>query len=371
MTGVRGSGGRGQQGDTRGTPWMRPAIVQTVLGPVPVDTLGITLMHEHLLLDATTWWHKPVEAHRRHLGDAPLSSAIYGELRMDPFANIDNCRLSDVQAAIEEVAQFRSLGGGTVVDPTCRGIGRAPQALQGIARATGLHLVMGTGYYLEPAHPPEVKRMSAQAVSEVIAADVLEGVEGVRAGLIGEIGVSAAFTAEEQKVLRGAARAQRATSVPLSIHLPGWERHGHRVLDLVAEEAGALRSVILDHMNPSLDDPEYQMSLAERGVYLEYDMIGMDYYYADQHAQSPCDEENARALCRLINHGYLERLLLSQDVFLKMMLTRYGGFGYGYILRHFVPRLRRHQVTDAQIRTILVDNPRRVFAPDASAGEGD
>ena len=343
--------------------------MQTVLGPVPVDTLGITLMHEHLLLDATTWWHKPVEEHRRHLGDAPLSSAIYGELRMDPFVNRDNCRLGDVQTAIEEVQQFRTLGGGTVVDPTCRGIGRAPQALQAIARATDLHIVMGTGYYLEPAHPPEVKRMSAQAVSEIIVADVLEGVDGVRAGIIGEIGVSAAFTAEEQKVLRGAARAQRDVGVPLSIHLPGWERHGHRALDLVAEEAGTPHSVILDHMNPSLADPDYQMSLAERGAYLEYDMIGMDYFYADQQAQSPCDEENARALRRLIDHGYLQQLLLSQDVFLKMMLARYGGFGYGYILRHFVPRLRRHGVTDGQIRTILVDNPRRVFAPETSAGE--
>ena len=370
MTRLRRSGVRGRGGDEHGTPRIGPALVQTVLGPVPVDALGITLMHEHLLLDATTWWHKTTGEHRRYLGEAPLSSALYGELRMDPFVSLDNCRLSDVQTAIEEVQQFRALGGGTVIDPTCRGIGRAPQALQAIARATALHIVMGTGYYLEPAHPPEVKRMTAQAVSEIIVADVLEGVEGVRAGIIGEIGVSAAFTPEEQKVLRGAARAQRAVRVPLSIHLPGWERHGHRVLDLVAEEAGALHSVILDHMNPSLDDPEYQMSLAERGAYLEYDMIGMDYFYADQQAQSPCDEENARALRRLIDHGYLERLLLSQDVFLKMMLTRHGGFGYGYILRHFVPRLRRHGVTDAQIRAILVDNPRRVFALDTTAGEG-
>ena len=136
---------------------MRPALVQTVLGPIPVDTLGITLMHEHLLLDATTWWHKPVEEHRRHLGEAPLSSAIYGELRMDPFVNVDNCRLSDVQVATEEVAQFRSLGGGTVVDPTCRGIGRAlltslecwavDAGIERLVLETGVHQTEALGLY--------------------------------------------------------------------------------------------------------------------------------------------------------------------------------------------------------------------------------
>jgi len=176
------------------------------------------------------------------------------------------------------------------------------------------------------------------------------------------------FNAEEQKVLRGAARAQRATRVPLTIHMPGWERLGHRVLDLVAEEGIDLHCVILDHMNPSGIDLDYQASLAERGAYLEYDMIGMDYYYADQHAQSPCDEENAAAVRNLIRFGHLSHLLLSQDVFLKMMLTRNGGFGYAYVLRHFVPRLRRHGVTEEQVMTMLIENPRRVFVNAAKEG---
>lgn len=341
------------------------ATVMTVLGPVPAEALGITLMHEHLLIDARAWWHRPVDPGRMTLATAPVTCGHYGELRMDPFVNLDNCRLDDEDAAVEEIRQFTELDGLTVVDPTCRGIGRNPRALQAIARAAGLQIVMGTGYYLEKAHPPEVRGMSVGSVAEVIAADVLEGEDGVRAGIIGEIGVSAGFTREEEKVLRGAARAQVATGVPLTVHLPGWERHGQRVLDVVAAEGVDLHRVILDHMNPSLDDPEYQMTLADRGAYLEYDMIGMDYFYADQQAQSPCDEENARAIRRLIDHGYLRRLLLSQDVFLKMMLTRHGGFGYAYLLRHFVPRLYRHGVTDEHVRVLLVDNPRQVLAVEA------
>ena len=65
----------------------------TVRGAVPLDALGTTLMHEHLLLDARSWWHRPSEPERLHLASSPVHAGIIGELRMDPFANLDNCRL--------------------------------------------------------------------------------------------------------------------------------------------------------------------------------------------------------------------------------------------------------------------------------------
>ena len=223
---------------------------------------------------------------------------------------------------------------------------------------------MGAGFYLEASHPGYVKDMSVEAIAEAIAADcgVSEDDPEVCAGIIGEIGVSKDFTPAEEKVLRGAARASRMSGAPLSIHLPGWERLAHRVLDVVESEGADLRHTVLCHMNPSLHDMKYQRSLADRGAFIEYDMIGMDYFYADQQAQSPCDEENAIAICKLVEDGYLNSLLMSQDVFLKMMLTRYGGFGYGYILKHFVPRLKRHGMNQATIDHILIENPRRVFS---------
>jgi phosphotriesterase-related protein len=90
-------------------------------------------------------------------------------------------------------------------------------------------------------------------------------------------------------------------------------------------------------------------------------MLGMDYWYADQQVQCPSDEDNARAIKGLIEAGFGDRLLLSQDVFIKMMLSHYGGFGYAYVLRHFVPRLRRHGVGEDSIQAMLVDNPRSIF----------
>lgn len=344
-------------------------LVMTVNGPIPAADLGITLMHEHLQNDCTCWWHAPNDPARRHLVDCPVSIGILSELRQDPFVNRHNIALDDVEMVIAELGQFTRAGGRTVVDPTCRGIGRDPDKLRRIAAKTGLNIIMGAGYYLASSMPDGVAGLSAEDIADEIVAEAIDGVSGTDAkiGLIGEIGVSAEFTHAEDVSLRGAAQAQVRTGLPLMVHLPGWSRLGHRVLDIVAEEGADLRHTVLCHMNPSQDDPAYQAELAARGAFLEFDMIGMDFFYADQGLQCPGDEEVARAVLRLVAAGYLGRILLSQDVFLKMMLTAYGGNGYAFVLRHFLPRLARHGLNAAALQSLMVANPRSVFdAPSAA-----
>ena len=145
------------------------------------------------------------------------------------------------------------------------------------------------------------------------------------------------------------------------VHLPGWFRLGHRVLDIVEAEGADLRHTVLCHMNPSHDDWDYQRTIAERGAFIEFDMIGMDYFYADQQVQCPGDDDAARAILRLADAGHLNQVLLSQDVFIKMMLTRYGGNGYAFVQCHFLPRLARHGMDAASCDMLLTINPRRVF----------
>jgi phosphotriesterase-related protein len=338
--------------------------VMTVLGQIPVAEMGVTLMHEHILIDGAKSWSCPCHPDLKEIAEQKVSIEIIGELRMNPYINRDNVSLDDSDLALTELKRYQALGGHTVVDPTNIGIGRDPVKLARIARMSGLKIVMGSGFYLEHTHPDWLKAMDVDAVTEFLVNDVGGGAEkpAILAGIIGEVGVSKDFTAEERKSLRASARASALTGVPLSIHLPGWERLAHEVLDVVEAEGADLRHTVLCHMNPSHDDLPYQKALAERGAFLEYDMIGMDYYYADADSQSPSDEENARAIRALIDMGLEDRILLSQDVFLKMMLTRFGGFGYAYILRHFVPRLLRHGVTQASIDRMMTDNPRSVFA---------
>jgi len=339
-------------------------FVNTVLGPIPASELGVTLMHEHILLDASGKWVAPCCCSDRHIAEMPVKIENLGELSLNPLASRDNCQLFDADLATEELMKFKAQGGQSVVDPTNIGIGRDPKALQRISRLTGLNIIMGTGFYLEPSHPAYVKTHSLETLTEQIIYDVggFDDKPEVIAGLIGEIGVSSAFTANEEKSLRAAARASAATGVPLEVHLPGWERLGHKVLDVLAEEGADLNHTVLCHMNPSFADKKYQRTLAERGAFLEYDMIGMSYFYADESAQSPSDDENARAIRELIDDGFIKQVLLSQDVFLKTMLTRFGGHGYGYILKHFVPRLRRHGVGGEQLEQLLIGNPQLVFS---------
>ncbi len=337
--------------------------VMTVTGPIAAADLGTTLMHEHILNDCRCWWNRPTTPERQYLADCPVSIEILGELRQDPFVNKHNIALDDEPLAIEELKNFAFIGGHTVVDPTCQGIGRNPVALQRISKATGLNIVMGAGFYLQTSMPEKVSGMSVEEISDEIVTEALQGVDGsdIKIGLIGEIGVSSDFGELERKSLRGAAQAQARTGLPLMIHLPAWFRLGHEVLDIVEEEGADLAHTILCHMNPSHMDTEYQTTLAERGVFLEFDMIGMTYFYADQQVQCPSDDEAALAIVGLAEKGHLERLLLSHDVFLKMMLTRYGGNGYTFVNKHFLPRLQRHGMEETDLNTLMVTNPRRVF----------
>lgn len=346
---------------------VRSGKAMTVRGPVDASTLGVTLVHEHILNDCRCWWNPPSTPERAYLAEGPVRIDILGELRQDPFVNRHNIALDDEALAVEELRALVDEGGRTVVDPTCRGIGRDPRALVRIAEATGLNIVMGAGYYLESSHPPEVAGMSADDIADAIVREATVGVDdtGVRIGLIGEIGVSSDFTAAEETSLRGAARAQARTGLALMVHLPGWFRLGSRVLDIVEEEGADVRHTVLCHMNPSHADVAYQSALAARGAFLGYDMIGMDFFYADQQVQCPSDDDAARAILGLIERGHLDRILLSQDVFLKMMLSRYGGNGYAHVLRRFLPRLRRHGLEDAALDALVRKNPRSVF--DATA----
>jgi phosphotriesterase-related protein len=349
--------------DERSEAHVGSGLVMTVDGPIPSADLGMTLMHEHLQNDCTCWWNPPTDPARQYLADSPVRIEILSELRQDPFVNRHNIALDDLPLAIDELRDFTAQGGRTVVDPTCRGIGRDPGKLRAISAATGLNIVMGAGYYLHTSMPADFAALSVDAIADQIVAEALSGTDGTdaRIGLIGEIGVSSAFTEAEERSLRGAVRAQARTALPLMVHLPGWFRLGHRVLDIVEAEGGDLRHTVLCHMNPSHDDPAYQIGLAARGAFVEFDMIGMDYFYADQQVQCPSDDEVARAILRLADAGHPDRILLSQDVFLKMMLTRYGGNGYGFVTRHFLPRLKRHGMDDAALAGLMIDNPRRVF----------
>lgn len=337
--------------------------VMSVTGPVESAELGITLTHEHLVNDATSWAHRtesvgwdPDDFARR-----PVTEEILWDLKHDPFGNLDNCLLDDVGLAVEEVQRYLDLGGRTIVEATGLEAGRDLKALREISERTGVTIIAGTGFYLDSAQPPHVRGLDPERIAELITMDLAHGEDGVRPGFIGEIGVGEPFTEQEQASLRGAFLAQREVRLPIQVHLPGWFRTGDLVLDIAEEHGVDPAWVVLCHMGPSGDDRAYQERLLRRGARVQYDMIGMEVFYADQNVQCPSDVENARNLLHLVERGYGAQLLISQDVFLKSLLRRHGGPGYGHILQYFVPRLRRMGLDDHGVQQLLIDNPRALF----------
>lgn len=347
--------------------------VMTVTGPKEASELGVTLTHEHLINDASSWAQKTtsVGLDPEDFFHRPVTQDLLWEIRNDPFGNLDNCRLTDSELAIAEMSRYAELGGATIVDTTSMNSGRDLGTLRMLSERSGVTVVAGTGYYLDPSLPADFAAHSADDIAEQITRDIQHGEDGVRPGIIGEIGVSADFTDRERVSLTGAFLAQRATGLPIEVHLPAWFRRGHEVLDLAEAEGVDPHAVVLCHMGPSGEDRQYQTDLLRRGAWVQYDMIGMEVFYADQGVQCPSDEDNARHLIALMEAGFGGQLLISQDIFLKSLLRAYGGPGYGHILQYFVPRLRRHGLDQAGIDRLIVDNPRSLFEECSGAASNE
>jgi phosphotriesterase-related protein len=339
--------------------------VQTVLGTIAPETMGITLPHEHLLIDFKVMFAEPAAASDKGRAWEPVSLANLGWVRQNFNANLDNLRLTDEQVARDEILLFKNAGGQTVVDPTPRSLARDPLALARIARATGLNVVMGAGYYVAAAHPPDMDARSVDALAQEMILDVTHGVgdSGVRAGLLGELGCSWPWTDNEQKVVRAGIAAQQETGAPLMIHPGRNPRAPFEIAEFVRKEGGDLRRTIMCHLCRTLADVRAVVDLARTGLWLEYDLFGLEtsYYPYQPSFDMPNDGGRMAHVLALLEAGHGDQVLLSHDIAYKTSLVKFGGYGYHHLLVNVVPRLRMKGVDDAGLRRLLVDNPARAF----------
>jgi phosphotriesterase-related protein len=356
--------------------------ILTVGGPVAPDAAGATLMHEHLFAelnlpegDAARWrlalFDPPVSASAIGIYQHPLTLDILERVEMG-FLNRDNLRLSDERTAVEEVGDFKSRGGRTIVDVTSLGLGRDPAALRRVAQATGVQIVMGASWFSKAYHPADLDRRTVESLTDEIVGDVVgRGGDAPRAGIIGEVGAQGGpLTPNEVKVIRASGRASRLTGSSLTLHVDAAAREQPAILDLLAAEGTDLRRVVVGHSTPIATDLPFMKRLLDRGAYLEFDGLGRTPRINDRNKVS--DTEVGRAVVGLIRAGYLDRILLAQDVCTKVQLKAYGGGGYSFVLERFVPYLKRLGVTQTEVDAMLVENPRRVltFAAPRAAGEG-
>ncbi|MGH9895821.1 MAG: phosphotriesterase family protein, partial [bacterium] len=320
---------------------------QGVLGPIPSDELRITSVHEHLIATQLNWFiaDSPVAG---ELGDEPVTLQNVGRIRRDPLCNRQNLVLDDLEEAIGELSEFKVSGGSTIVDLTNDGFGRDPESLHAVAERTNVNIIMGSGYYVADTHPPNMSIRSVEDCAQEIIDDIRVGVKdtGVRAGIIGEIGCSDGIHPDEEKALRAAAMAQRETGAPIAIHQPiplsrggrpAPGREALRILDILESEGTDLEHVLMCHMDHSLHDSGYHKAVANRGCMLAFDRFGNEWYY-DSLGQwyEWRDTERVEAIRWLIDHGHEDQVTAGQDICYRICLLRYGGWGYGHLLRNVI-----------------------------------
>jgi phosphotriesterase-related protein len=358
--------------------------VVTVSGRIPPEDIGITLPHEHIFVD---WvgdrYDPPDSAVERRIAERPFAVEDRWFITNNPASHRDNLRLNAYKDAVEEVRRFQRSGGDTVVEVTPKNLGGDPRRVRALAQETGVRMVKGTAFYTRSAHPSRLQEASIADIAAEFESDVKEGIgdSDVRAGIIGEVGITGdrdeSSTHEfvhgtEEAVLRAGARAARRTGAPLSVHPPShrsveWptSRRCHQVLDICEEEGLPPNRVILCHRDQSAwieEDLEHQRALADRGSYIEFDMFGHDAAYHPQFDDAQAsDADRVRWVADLVDEGYSDQLLFSHDIYMKMFLTKYGGFGYDHILREVVPTFAELDVDDDTVAAMLVDNPRRIL----------
>ncbi len=305
--------------------------VMTVSGPLPPERIGFSLPHEHT---GIYLWHV------RDRWD-------YWELTPDELTIAD------------ELRDFRRRGGSTLVDLTLPGVGRDPERLRRLASSTGIQIVMGTGWYREPYYPPEARidRRSADDLADEMIPEFRDGVAGtgVRPGIIGEIGTDKPWlSAQEERVHRAAARAAMATGMAISTHAV-MSPVGLAQLRVFTEEGVDPARVIIGHAD-SYPVLEHWLAILEQGANLELDFLGQR--FGTEEAAEP---RLIEMLVELLERGFGDQILLSQDVCHNAQLKANGGFGYVYLQQHLLPRLRTAAVGEGEIQRMTIDNPRRML----------
>lgn len=361
--------------------------IVTVNGNIDPDELGVTMPHEHLFSDLSVWMDPPSSSYHRKKAGEPIELENLWYVHRNPSRVEDNMRLDSLEQAISEMKLYRRMGGDSLVDVSPKKDTHAGdhRQVRAVARESGVNIVHGTGHYIQPAHPEYVSESGVDELKEEYINDVVEGINdtNVRAGIIGELGVSGQIHEDEEKVLRAGAKAALETGAPVTIHPNGKadsgarrdgtypsSRWGLEILDILEDEGLPPNRVVMGHNDRALFEGtglEYQKRLAERGAFVEYDLWGAEEYFHHRADARPSDVHRVEWVMELIDEGYSENLLFSQDICRKFRTAQYGGHGYFHVIHNIIPMLQDFGVEEAVLEKIVTANPRRMLTFDEPA----
>src|SRR4051794_6948150 len=322
--------------------------VETVRGPVDTANLGTTLMHEHVFILST-----------EHLQN-------YGDQWWD-----EEERVAD---AIEKLNGLKSVGVDTIVDPTVWGLGRYIPRIQRIAEQTDINIIVATGLYFADDVPHQYEYRGPGLLIDTpvdpmvtdFTKDITEGIAdtGVKAAFLKCIVEHKGLTPGADRILRACARTSNDTGVPITVHTSSPTAAGRLALQVFQEEKVDLSKVVIGHAGDS-NDLDYLKELADAGCILGMDRFGLDIF-------NPTDQRVA-TIASLASQGYADRMVLAHDA--SCYIDYFPGkdaeaakeafspnWNFTHISEDVLPMLRERGVTDEQLQTMLVDNPRRYFS---------
>ena len=315
--------------------------VDTVTGPVSADTLGTTLMHEHLLIGWPGW---------------------------DAEAMADRAARREHRArCLERMAELKAHGLGTLVDPCPIDLGRDVELMAEVASASGVRIVCATGLYKEDEGATAYFKFRTHwgdalgEMTELFVRELTDGIgeTGIRAGVIKVATGVGRITPYEETVLRAAGRAHKATGAPITTHTDQGTM-GPQQLEILASEGVAAHAVVVGH-SCGASDVHYHLEMLDRGATLGFDRFGLEILHPDR--------ERLAVLIGLLGLGFERQLVLSHDTVWcwrgrapNLPADLLPAWKPTYVFETIVPTLRRAGVAEEKIRTMLEANPRRYFA---------
>jgi phosphotriesterase-related protein len=327
------------------------ATVETVTGTIDAEQLGTTLIHEHLIYRdeaVAIWWpHVGLVAPARPpraCGPEELHEAAVGSAR----------------AVVER-------GGATICEPTGMFGGRDIQFSRGVSEETGLQVVPCTGIYTYEYLPMFFVTRDADAMADLFVHDIEQGIQGteIKAAFLKCAADEPGVTENIEKVHRAVARASVRTGAPIMAHSRPASQTAYRQIEIFEEEGVDLSRVQIAHTGDT-DDLDYIERVLDKGVYIGMDRYGLEIFL-------PIEKRNA-TVTALLERGYADRMFLSQDfcatldwypVEVGEQLLAAGAakdWSMTLVFDQVIPALREAGMTDDQLETMMVENPKRWLA---------
>lgn len=323
------------------------ATVETVRGPVALESLGTTLMHEHVFVLT------------------PDVMQNYGEQWWD-----EQERVSD---AVGKLRALKQAGIDTIVDPTVVGLGRYLPRVQRINAEVDINIIPATGLYTFDEIPhffhyrgPDTLLGGPEPMVEMFVRDIHEGIgdTGVKAAFLKCVVEERGLTPDQTRIQRAICETHRQTGVPITVHTNAAHQTGRLAMGLYAEEGVDLTKVVIGHAGDS-NDLDYLKWIMDQGASIGCDRFGLDMFNPTANRV-----ETIAALCA---QGYADRIVLGHDAACYMdffsgeaaqqaLAQAAPNWHFLHISTDVLPALREQGVTDEQLTTMLVDNPIRYFS---------